>query len=156
MKEINIIKEKTCALTGHRTIETNFNVEKLREIFIKLIDIGINTFLCGMAVGFDTLAFKVLYNLKKQKDLRIIACIPCKNQDKSFSDSQKLEYAKMLEVADESILISEEYTKFCMMKRNIFMVDNACVLVAYQKKDKGGAKNTVEYAKKQNIQIIHV
>ena len=70
MKEINIIKEKTCALTGHRKVEKDFEVDVLQAIFIKLIDSGINTFLCGMAVGFDTLAFKVLHNLKKEKDLK--------------------------------------------------------------------------------------
>lgn len=156
MKDLKIIKEKTCALTGHRTVEKDFEVDVLREIFIKLIDAGINTFLCGMAVGFDTLAFKVLYNLKKEKSLRIIACIPCPNQDIKFNERQKIEYAKMLEVADESILLSETYTSFCMMKRNIFMVDNACVLVAYKRKEKGGAKNTVTYAIKNNETVIYV
>ena len=156
MKEINIIKEKTCALTGHRKVENDFEVDVLQAIFIKLIDSGINTFLCGMAVGFDTLAFKVLYNLKKEKDLKIIACIPCKKQDINFSKEQKVEYEKMLNLADESILISEEYTPYCMMKRNMFMVDNACVLLAYLKKEKGGAKNTVTYAIKNNKPVIYV
>ena len=35
------MKEKTCALTGHRTVEKDFEVDLLREIFIKLIDINI-------------------------------------------------------------------------------------------------------------------
>ena len=156
MKEINIIKEKTCALTGHRKVENDFEVDVLQAIFIKLIDSGINTFLCGMAVGFDTLAFKVLYNLKKEKDLKIIACIPCKKQDINFSKEQKVEYEKMLNLADESILISEEYTPYCMMKRNMFMVDNSNLLIAYLRESKGGAKNTVEYAKNKNVSIIFV
>mgnify|MGYP005761553275 FL=1 len=156
MKDLKIIKEKTCALTGHRTVEKDFEVDVLREIFIKLIDAGINTFLCGMAVGFDTLAFKVLYNLKKEKSLRIIACIPCPNQDIKFNEIQKIEYEKMLEVADERVLISKEYNSECMMKRNMFMVDNAFVLLAYLRKEKGGAKNTVTYAIKNNKTVIYV
>ena len=43
-----------------------------------------------------------------------------------------------------------------MIKRNKFMVDNSNYLVYYLKENKGGTKQTVEYAKKQNLQLIDI
>jgi uncharacterized phage-like protein YoqJ len=62
----------------------------------------------------------------------------------------------MLSVADQKIVISEEYTAWCMQKRNQFMVDNSSVLISYLRENKGGTLNTVNYAKKKNIKIIEV
>lgn len=156
MKEIIIEKEKTCALTGHRVLENDIDNQMIKEIFYKLIDSGIENFLCGMAIGFDSLCFNILREIKKEKNIKIIACIPCFDQDRSFNFKQKQEYKKMKEEADEKILVSKEYTPYCMMKRNMFMVDNCSVLVAYLNKRNGGTKNTVEYAKKKNVPIINV
>ena len=69
---------------------------------------------------------------------------------------QKEKYDYFLSVADEVKLISKTYTKYCMFLRNKFMVDNASALVAYLREDRGGTKNTVEYAKKSNINIIYI
>ena len=155
---MNIIKEKTCAITGHRIIKRDLDLEKLKQTFLKLIESGFDTFLCGMALGFDTLCFKILYSIKRQKnlDIKIIACIPCQKQDIGYNESQKIEYQKMLDVADEKIYVSNEYSKTCMMKRNMFMVDNAFCLIAYLNQERGGTKNTVEYAKKSQKPIIFV
>ncbi len=62
----------------------------------------------------------------------------------------------MLDSADEKIYVSEEYTKNCMFKRNMFMVDSASVLVAYLNTDRGGTFQTVNYAKRKNVNIIMV
>lgn len=156
MNEFIIEKDKTCAITGHRVLEKGIDEQKIRDIFLKLIDSGKENFLCGMALGFDSLCFDILKEIRKSKNIKIIACIPCFSQDKSFNFKQKQEYKKMKEEADEKIFISKEYTPYCMMKRNMFMVDNCSVLVAYLNKNTGGTKNTVEYAKKRNVPIINV
>ena len=38
----------------------------------------------------------------------------------------------------------------------MFMVDNASVLVAYLRQNKGGTAFTVNYAKSKNIDVIYV
>lgn len=156
MSEIFINKAKTCAVTGHRQVTNDLNVKNLTEIFEKLIDGGYQNFLIGMAVGFDTLCFKILENIRKKKDIKIIACIPCEKQDYNFSLEQKEQYRKMLLSADEKVLISKEYTPYCMQKRNRFMVDNASVLIAYLRKEKTGTSSTVNYAKRQDVSVIYV
>ena len=149
-----IDKIKTCAFTGHRVLNEDYNKTELERVIKGLIIGGFNTFLVGMALGFDTECFKILEEIRKEKPIKIIACIPCVSQDYKFSTEQKVEYKRMLNSADEKIYVSKEYTKNCMFKRNMFMVDNSSALVAYLNSDKGGTYQTVNYAKRKNIQIV--
>lgn len=151
-----IDRAKTCAFTGHRNLGRDFNKAELERVIKGLIRGGFTTFLIGMAVGFDTECFKMLETLRKTENIRIIACIPCEKQDYKFSEKQKEEYKKMLDSADEKIYVSKEYTKTCMFKRNMFMVDSASVLVAYLNSDRGGTFQTVNYAKRENVNIIMI
>ena len=156
MSELFINKARTCAVTGHRVLDAEFNPKKLEKLLKELIDGGFNTFLVGMAIGFDTACFKILRKLKKKNSLSIIACVPCKSQDLKFSLEQKKEYKEMLAVADEVIILSEKYSPSCMQKRNKYMVDNASVLVAYLRRDFGGTYKTYQYAKKVGVPIIEL
>ena len=154
--EIYIKKEYTCAITGHRRAYDNIKKETVESVFVSLIESGYDTFLVGMAVGFDTFCFNILNKLKEDYNFRIIACVPCENQDKNFSPKQKKQYRELLESADEKVLIEKEYTPYCMLKRNRFMVDNSSVLVCYLRVEKGGTKYTVDYARTKKIKIISV
>ncbi len=154
LKNFNL--EKTCSVTGHRVIKNDINISVLREVFIKLINDGKDTFLIGMAVGFDTVCFKILQELKEYYNIKLVACIPCLDQDKSFTCSQREVYKKILNDADEKVLVSENYTPYCMHKRNAYMIDNSDTLVAYLREEKGGTFNTVKYAKSKNKKIIYI
>ena len=157
MSEVFINKAKTLAFTGHRILGAEFNKEKLEIILEKFIEKDFDTFLVGMALGFDTVCFKTLEKLKeKYPTIKIIACVPCLTQAYKFNRLQKEEYDRMLSVADEKIILSTEYTPTCMMKRNKFMVDNASVLLAYLVRDYGGTANTVRYAKKMDVPIFYL
>ena len=156
MSEVFINKARTIAVTGHRVLYKDFNKENLKNLFLKTIKCGFNTFLVGMALGFDTVCFQILEEIRKEKDIKIIACVPCLTQSEKFSLEQKREYERMLTVADDVRIISKEYTPRCMQKRNEFMVDNASGLIAYIKMDYGGTSNTVNYAKENNVPIIKV
>lgn len=156
MKEIFINPAKTCAFSGHRILNKFFNKEVIKKTIRSLIKDGYDTFLNGMAVGFDAECFNVLLEIRKTENIKIIACIPCPEQPCKFSEEQKKQYSKMLEIADDKIIISEKYTSNCMKKRNKFMVDNCSVLVTYLKRDFGGTKFTVDYAEKKGIKIIYI
>lgn len=156
MSEFLINPARTCAVTGHRAVDKTLNIDNLKEIFNKIINTGYNTFLIGMAIGFDTICFRVLYELKQKYDIKLIACIPCENQDLKYNFKQKEIYRDMLEKADEKIYIRKEYSSTCMQKRNEFMVDNSSCLVAYLRRNFGGTYKTVEYAKKKNVVTIEI
>ncbi len=154
--EIFINKAKTCAVTGHRFFEKPVNKKVINSTFKKLITQGFDTFLVGMALGFDTDCFSSLLKLKKTSKIQVIACIPFDGQADNFPQKDREKYYQLLEKADEKIYISHNYNSYCMQKRNKFMVDNCSVLIAYLKRDFGGTFNTVKYAEKKGVEIIRL
>ncbi len=156
MSEIIIEPTKTCAFTGHRVVQKDFDVNTLKDKVLRLIEIGYDTFLVGMAIGFDTIAFSLLEEIRKDNKISIIACVPCESQSNKFNSAQKKEYDRMIESADEVVLINKEYTRWCMQKRNEFMVNNCSCLISYVRRDYGGTVNTVKYAVKKGIIVIPV
>ena len=155
-REIFINRARTCAVTGHRILNKDFDKVRLEYVFNKLIEGGYNCFLVGMALGFDTECFCILEKLREKNSIKIIACIPCLDQDKKFNKEQKEKYQEMLTKADEKVIISQEYTSECMMQRNRYMVDNCSVVVSYKRREVGGTAGTVRYAKKQGVSVIEL
>ena len=147
---------KACCVSGHRIVGKNLKKEQVEKIFNKLIDDGIDTFLVGMALGFDTLCFLILEEIRKKKPIKIIACIPCIEQPERFSDRQRQEYFRMIESADQKIYVSKNYNSKCMQKRNEFMVDNSSIVIAHCIRDFGGTANTIKYAMKTNKPVVRV
>ncbi len=153
MKDFDL--QTTCSFTGHRVLKKDFNKEKVNEVIDKLIINGYKTFLVGMAWGFDLTVFEILES-KKNKNIDIIACVPCKNQEMYFNKKEKEKYLNYIKKADKTVYVSEEYFDGCMQKRNRYMVDNSSILVAYLYSNIGGTKSTVNYAEKQNKNIIYI
>lgn len=141
---------KTCAFTGHRLLEEDFSLKQLKKVIKEVILRGVDTFYVGMAMGFDLYAAETVLSLqKKYKNIKLIACIPCYNQEKNFSSADKKRYTKILKKVDEQVLVSENYYNGCMQKRDIYMADRADILIAYLKKDTGGTAFTVKYFQKK-------
>lgn len=156
MQELFFNKTRTCAVSGHRIITEKIDLEKLNGIFLKLIEGGYNTFLVGMALGFDTVCFHALEKIREKHDIKIVACIPCIKQDYKFNKEQKEEYERMVLSADFKVIISEDYTPYCMKKRNDYMIKNSSLLVAFLRENKGGTYYTVKRAEKENVAIIKI
>ena len=156
MSELVFNPAKTVALTGHRVLDGTLNKERLKSEILTLINAKYDTFLVGMALGFDTVAFNILESIRKTEKIKIVACIPCPEQSNGFDLYQKKEYERMVESADEKIILRPRYTRICMIKRNEYMVDNSSVLIAYVRENKGGSYKTKNYAIKKGIRVIEV
>lgn len=139
---------KTCAFTGHRHLEGNFSARKLKKTIKALLDQGITTFYNGMAVGFDLTAAEILLSFRKKYDFKLIACIPCLEQEKYYSHAEKELYYKLLKETDEQITLADSYFKGCMQLRDKYMAERADVLVTYCKRDTGGTAYTVRCFKR--------
>ena len=157
MNDFEIIKEKSCACTGHRDLSKGIDKENLFYTFVEIIQKGFDTFLVGMAVGFDMTCFKILEVLRNTYNVKIVACVPCKGQSNGYGQEEKVEYNRMINCADKVVYISEErYSKRCMMDRNMFMIDHSSILIAYLKEKKGGTYNTVKYAESKKCAVVYV
>lgn len=141
---------KTCAFTGHRVLDGNFSKEKLKKEIKKLIGRGVEIFYNGVAMGFDLLAAEAVLSLrKKHEKIKLVACVPCYEQEKNYIQKEKERYVKILKNADEVITLSDHYYRGCMQVRDRYMADRADVLLTYCVKSEGGTAFTVQYFQKK-------
>lgn len=153
-------REQTCCFTGHRSIPLDC-YDRLKEETIlrvkELIARGYTHFIVGGALGFDTLAARIILLMKESRpELCLTVAIPCPNQADGWSAESRARYQKIIEHADRAILLSHGYHRGCMMKRNRFMVDNSSACIAFLAKESGGTVYTANYAKKCGVELICV
>ncbi len=143
LKLLNEIKGKVCAFTGHRILDSDFCPLDLDEIILEQLRKGVRTFLNGCAVGFDLMAAEfLLSHLEEYPDIRLIACIPCENQEKYYPLEDKIRYTNIMLLA-EKLILSSHYYNGCMQARDGLMAHRADILITYCKKTTGGTAYTV-------------
>ena len=157
----------TLCFTGHRPqkLPWGFNEqderclqmkEKLKVLIENAINDGFCYFWSGMALGFDMICVEVLLGLKqKYKHIKIIGALPCRNQAEFWPLKQQMRYDRLIAQLDDVRCINDKYIDpECMLERNRFMIDNSSRLIALFDGKNGGTKSTIEYAKKQGLEII--
>ena len=154
-------KSKAVCFTGHRAFYDKKEVieSKLEDVVRQCIGDGYEVFIAGGAIGFDTLAAETVLNLRKEyPNIRLVLALPClpEQQSMKWSEIQKKQYQDTIDQADEVRVLSDKYTSTCMFERNRYMVDNSSKIICYLRSTRGGTKYTVEYAKKQGIEIVYV
>lgn len=165
--KINIIKEETASLTGHRPKSLpwgyNENLQyclkfksDLKQVLIAAINYGLTTFLTGMAEGFDMIATEILLELRETYKIRIIAVIPCLDQEIKWKPEQQARYRKIIEQCDDKIILSKQYTQTCMNDRNKYMVEHSSVCIAYWNGKPSGTGNTIGFAEENGLKIINL
>ena len=155
------MREKTCCFTGHRELPAGWSqwklATKLEKTIIEQINSGIRFFGVGGALGFDTLAAQTVLRLKKKyPDIKLILVLPCVDQTRGWPTEDVEEYERIKSRADKVVYTSQEYTQGCMHKRNRHLVDHSSVCVCYLAKESGGTAFTVNYAKKQGLEVINI
>ena len=102
------------------------------------------------------LCASTVLELKKDfPDLKLIGALPCKTQEKFWNAKDKKIYREMLTKLDAIRCIYDEYIGAeCMIERNKYMVNNSSLLIALYNNISGGTKFTVDYAKKQGLEVV--
>ncbi len=164
---IQLLNSTTACFTGHRSqkLPWRFNEEDMRCKEMKetlrfeiemAIRRGYKTFLCGMALGFDMICAETVIDLKREYNgIKIIGALPCKTQDIKWFPKDRERYRKLLGQLDGIRCIYDEYIGAeCMLERNRFMVNNSSLLIALFNGLEGGTKSTIDYARKQGLELV--
>lgn len=158
--ESDFSREKTCCFSGHRVIPGE-QKERIQELLARripqLCDEGFSLFICGGALGFDTLAADAVLAAKQKYDgIRLSMAIPYPGYGDNWSAENRQVYRSILERADNVVYTSAYYHKFCMYSRNRYMVDSSGMLLCYMTEFKGGTFYTVSYALKKNLKTENI
>ena len=150
--------EKTCLFTGHRVLGDMFNRECLFRGIEYVISKGVDTFICGGALGFDTEAALAVLELKrKYPHIKLYIFAPCKNQSHSWQLFDKLMYDKILGFADLVDMPSFNYYDGCMKVRNYKMVDSSSFCIAFfNGNNRSGTGQTYNYAKRKGLTVFNI
>lgn len=164
---------KTCCVTGHRPqgfpweyADTQCSAHKKYKKFLidkisSLVNDGFSRFISGGAIGVDMDFADAVLHLRNTifPNIQLEVAVPCQGQDLKWRTADKERYRAILEKADKVTILSEHYTRFCMQKRNEYMVDNSDLVLAFWNDEtSGGTYNTISYAKRKNkpLDITHL
>ena len=159
MKEgVNMAKESTCCFTGHRVIGSDFSPSVLKRGINYLIEQGVDTFIVGGALGFDTICAKEILKAKKaHPQIKLHIYAPCNNQSEKWSVLDTLSYNKILKKADYVDMPDFPYFDGCMKIRNYKMVDSSAFCLCYlSSSTRSGTAQTVRYAKEKGLTIFNI
>lgn len=150
-------KENTCCFTGHRILGGDFDACVLRRGIEYLIGLGVDTFICGGAMGFDTVCAKeVLLAKDIHPHIKLHIYAPCNNQGEKWSLNQRLTYDEILKKADFVDMPPVPYYKDCMKDRNYKMVDSSAYCICYLNSARSGTGQTYRYAMQKGLTVFNI
>ncbi len=151
----------TCVcFTGHRSIEpekAGIITTMLEQTLHTLIRHGATCFYAGGALGFDTISALTVLRLKRTyPHIKLCLILPCKNQTKMWSNTDRAVYDGILAKADSAEYVGETYTSHCMHDRNRRLVDSSDICIAYCEHNGGGTAYTMAYALKSGKELVNI
>lgn len=159
-------KRITCCFTGHRPEKLPWGkreaapeclslkerlMERLRELYQK----GYRHFICGMAKGADTYFAEAVLALRTSyPDIILEAAIPCPTQADHWRKEDRERYQAILAQCDLETLVQQHYDRFCMHRRNRYMVEHSSLLLAVYDGMGGGTLYTINYAMNCGLEVV--
>ncbi|WP_158590971.1 SLOG family protein [Acutalibacter sp. 1XD8-33] len=161
---VQIIREKTCCFTGHRHLAERDSLwirRRIREEAAKLWrEQGVDTFLAGGALGFDTMAAQEVLHLKEDLEprLKLILVLPFPGQESRWTQKQQLLYRALLSQADESFYTGDFFSRESLLLRDRYLVEHSAHCLCYldQRRRNGGTSYTVRYALANGLNIVNL
>ena len=150
-----------CCFTGHRpeklgAPEWQIKRELEREIRQAIAD-GLDVFITGMARGVDIWAAEIVLNLRDSgMPIRLMCASPFDGFERSWNEEWRQRYHQIMAAADHTLFVCNSYSRSCFQIRNGWMVNHSARVIAVFNGEKGGTKNTIDYAHTKNIHLVTI
>ena len=161
---------KTLCFTGHRKVPGKsygewMGVDKVvRGVIRDAYDNGFRNFICGGAIGFDTLAATaVLEVMYEYTGIYLTLAIPFRNQPNRWPTEVRDKYDTIASQADKVVYVDEElgldnpgeYAANKMFIRNERMVDESSAMVAcVSDAATSGSSHCIKYAASKHVPVL--
>ncbi|MDR1217733.1 MAG: SLOG family protein [Oscillospiraceae bacterium] len=161
-----ITRENTCGFSGYRPEklpwrgdETDARCLRLKADIDGAVDSayadGMRHFVCGMARGCDMYFCESVMALRSRTGgVTVEAAVPHERQSAGWPAEDAARYDRLLALCDIRTVVSAEYSRGAMSKRNRYMVNRSSTLIAVYDGQTGGTSYTVSYAKKRGVRLI--
>lgn len=150
---------KICCFTGHRPEKLMITEEQMRErlesALVQAVCDGFTTYLSGMAKGTDLVAAEIVLCLRENDPrLKLVCAMPFEGFGQHWTDGWTERMRHVLENADSVHYVSKTYSSAVFQQRNRWMVDHSERVIAIFTGERGGTKNTLDYARRKGVERI--
>lgn len=150
---------KICCFTGHRPEKLMITEEQMRErlesAVVQAVCDGFTTYLSGMAKGTDLVAAEIVLRLRESDPRLKLACaMPFEGFGHHWPDGWAERMRHVLENADGVHYVSKTYSPAVFQQRNQWLVDHSGRVIAVFTGERGGTKNTLDYARRKGVECI--
>jgi uncharacterized phage-like protein YoqJ len=161
-----VIPETTCCFTGHRPEKLPWGDDELdpRCLALKasmgrelegLYRRGYRHFISGMARGADLYFAEAALRLReKYPDLTVEGAVPCVSQAERWSPEERRRWRICLDRCDLETVVQQNYDRWCMHRRDRYMVDRSSAILAAFDGTPGGTMYTLNYAMDRHLEIL--
>ena len=159
-------REHTCCFTGHRPDKLPWGtdshdvrcmrlMEQLSLALDRAYEAGCRHFICGMARGSDLYFCQAALDLRERRPgVTVEGAIPCQSQPDRWPIRERELRNALLDRCDFETMVQHNYDRGCMMRRNRYMVDRSCRIIAvYDGIPSGGTAATLAYAMKNDLTV---
>ena len=156
----------TCCFTGHRPDKLPWGFDELdpRCMALKrsmareiegLYRRGFRHFISGMAQGCDLWFAEASLELReKYPDLSVEGAVPCPTQADRWRSDQRRRWRDILTRCDLETVTQQRYDRFCMFRRDRYMIDRSAAVLAVFDGTPGGTQYTLNYAMEKKLEIL--
>ena len=156
----------TCCFTGHRPDKLPWGSDErdprclaLKRSMAREIEglylRGFRHFISGMAQGCDLWFAEAALALREQyPDLSVEGAVPCPTQADRWRSDQRRRWREILDRCDLETLVQQHYDRFCMLRRDRYMVDRSAAVLAVFDGTPGGTQYTLNYAMDKKLEIL--
>lgn len=158
MSEAELRKHR-CCFTGHRPNKLKIPEKKLAKLLeaeIRLaIDGGYTTFITGMAKGVDLVAAEIVLRLRQQDPrLKLICALPHPGFGQHWGGGWTERFQQVLARADLTRTLCPSFSYASYQVRNEWMVRHSGLVIAVFNGERGGTKNTLDFAQKSGVPCV--
>lgn len=162
---MDMSREHTCCFTGHRPGKLPWKTDERdprclalkqsmgREIE-RLYRSGYSHFITGMAQGADLYFAEAVLEWKETyPQITLEGAVPCQSQADRWPEAERLRWRRVLDACDLETLVQENYDRWCMHRRDRYMVDRSAAILAVFDGTPGGTMYTLNYAMERHLEI---
>ena len=158
MEETELRKHR-CCFTGHRPEKLRIGEKRLAQMLEKEIRKaaagGFTTFITGMARGTDLVAAEIVLRLRERDGrLKLICALPHPGFGLRWSGGWTERFRYVLDQANLVRTICPCFSYDAYQIRNEWMVDHSGLVIAVFSGERGGTKNTLDYARRKGAACI--
>lgn len=159
-------ESRTCCFTGHRPDKLPWGLDErdsrcaaLKRSLARELEVlyrrGFRHFIAGMALGCDLyFAEAVLVLREQQPDVTLEGAVPCPTQAQRWPEHLRRRWRTILDQCDLETVVQQNYDRWCMLRRDRYMVDRSAAVLAVFDGTPGGTQYTLNYAMDHKREIL--